>query len=50
MVITPSILLQETYKSLAETNNSLKLNHDKDGNLSILGTPIKSLGGDKIQV
>ena len=47
MVITPSILLQEIYKSLSEANNSLNLSHDKDGNLSILGTPIKSLGGDK---
>ena len=29
MAITPSILLQETYKSLADANNSLKLNQDK---------------------
>ena len=35
---------------MAEANNSLKLNHDKDGNFSILGTPMKSLSGDKIQV
>ena len=33
-----------------EAANSLKLNRDKDDNLSILDTPIKSLGGDKIQV
>ena len=50
MAITPSILLQETYKSLAEANNSLKLNHDENHNMSILGVPIRSVGGDKIQV
>ena len=50
MAITPSILLQETYKSLAEANNSLKLNQDKNHNMSILGVPIRSVGGDKIQV
>ena len=50
MAITPSILLQETYKSLAEANNSLKLNHDENRNMSILGVPIRSVGGDKIQV
>ena len=48
--IIPSILLQDTFKSLYETSNSLKLNKDNDDNLSILGTPIKSLGGDKILV
>ena len=46
MTITPSILLHETYKSLAQANNSLKLNQDKNHNLSILGVPIRSLGGD----
>ena len=50
MAITPSILLQETYKSLAEANNSLNLNQDKNHNMSILGVPIRSLGGDKLQV
>ena len=46
----PSILLKDTFKSLSEASNSLKLNKDKDGDMSILGTPIKSLGGDKILV
>ena len=50
IAITPSILLQETFNSLSETHNSLNLNQDKDGNMSILGVSIKSLGGDKIQV
>ena len=50
MAITPSILLQETYKSLAEANNSLKFNQDKKHNMSFLGIPIRSVGGDKIQV
>ena len=35
---------------MVEAHNSLKINHDKYGNLSILGTPTKSLGGNKIQV
>ena len=47
---TPSFLLQNTFKSLADTTGSLKLTRDKDGNMSILSTPIKSLGGDKVQV
>ena len=50
MVITPSILSQETYKSSAEANKSLKLNQDKNHNMSLLGVPIRSVGGDKIQV
>ena len=50
MAITPSSLLQETYKSLAEANNSLKLNQDKNHNVSILGVPIRSVVGDNIQV
>ena len=50
MAITPSILLQDTINSLSEAHNSLKLNQDKDGNMSILGVSVKSLGGDKIQV
>ena len=48
MAITPSILLQETFKSLAEANNSLKLHQDKNHNISILAVPIKAQGGDKI--
>ena len=48
--VTTSILLQDTFKSSTKTPSSLELNLDKDGNLSILGTPIKSLGGDKRQV
>ena len=48
MAITPSILLQETFKSLTEANNSLKLHQDKNPNISILGVPIKAQGGDKI--
>ena len=35
---------------MSETSNSLKLNKDEDDNYSILGIPIKSLGGDKILV
>ena len=50
MAITPSILLQETFKSLAEANNSSKLNQDKNHNMSIPGVPINAQGGDKIQV
>ena len=49
-IITPSILLKDTFKSLAETPSSLKLNHDINGNFSILGTNITPLGGDKVQV
>ena len=35
---------------MADTTGLLKLTQDKNGNMSILSTPIKSLGGDKIQV
>ena len=45
-----STLLKNTFKSLKETSSSLKLNDDEEGNLTILGTLIKSLGGDKILV
>ena len=48
--IIPSILSQDTFKSLAEAHNSLKINKDEDDNMKILGVPIKFLGGDKIQV
>ena len=47
---TLSFLLQETLKFLAKASNSLKLNQDKEGNMSILGVPVISIGGDKIQV
>ena len=49
-IITPSIPLQNTFESLTKTSSSLKLNQDKNGNFSILGTNITPLGGDKIQV
>ena len=48
--VTPSILLQNTFKSLTETPSSLKLNHDINGDFSILGTNITPLGEDKVQV
>ena len=35
---------------MAEANNSLKLHQDKNHNISTLGVPIRSVGGDKIQV
>ena len=47
--ITPSILLKDTIKTLSETPTSLKINKDNEDNLRILGVPLKSLGGDKIQ-
>ena len=50
IIITPSILLQNTFEPLTETASSIKLNQDKNGNFSILGTNITPLGGDKIQV
>ena len=50
MTITPSIFLQDTFKSLSEANKSLKLNQDKNHNTNILGVSIKPLGGDKMQV
>ena len=50
MIITASILLQNTYRSLAEANISLKFNQDKNHNMSILSVPLKYLGSDKIQV
>ena len=43
-------LLKDTFESLKEAPSSLKINNDEEGNLSILDTPIKSLGGDKILV
>ena len=35
---------------MSESSSSLKLNTGKNNNLSILGTPLKSLGGDRAQV
>ena len=48
--IPQSLLLQRTLKPLAQASNPLKLNQDKEGNMSSLGVPIRSLGGDKIRV
>ena len=48
--IIPSTLLKDTFDYLSETSNILKLNKDEDDNLSILGIPIKQLGGDKLLV
>ena len=48
--VMPSVLLKDTFKSLSNTPTSLKLSKDKDGDMSILGIPIKSLGGDRILV
>ena len=50
IVTTPSTLLKDTFESLSGTSTSLKLNKDKIDNLCILDTPIRSIGGDKIQV
>ena len=50
IVTIPSTLLKDTFESLSGTSTSLKLNKDKNDNLSILGKPIRSIGGDKIQV
>ena len=50
IVSIPSTLLKDTFESLSGTSTSLKLNKDKNDNLTILGKPIKSIGGDKIQV
>ena len=50
IVTIESNLLKDTFKYLSESSNSLKLNTDKNDNLSILDTPLKSLGGDRVQV
>ena len=42
-IVTPSILLRDTFNSLSEAHNSLKLNQDKDGNMSILGVSLSLL-------
>ena len=48
--IISSNLLKNTFESLKNTSNSLKLNKDEDDNYSILKPVIKPLGGDKILV
>ena len=48
--IISSKLLKNTFDSLENTSTSLKLNKDKNDNLSILKSVIKHLGGDKILV
>ena len=48
--IIPSKPLKNTFESLSDATNSLKLNKDKDDILKILCTSIHVLGGDKIQV
>ena len=48
--IISSNLLKNTFESLENTTNSLKLNKDKDDNFRILKSVIKPLGGDKILV
>ena len=46
-----SALLKDTFKSLTDNDsNALKMIKDEHGNLSILNTPVKSLGGDKILI
>ena len=45
-----SALLKDTFKFLSEESNALKLVKDEDDNLTILGIPIKSLGGDKVLI
>ena len=48
--ITPSVLLQDIFKSLSVSDSLLRLNKDKNGNMSIVKAPVKALGGDKIRV
>ena len=48
--IIPNILLQDTFESLKNTTNSLKLNKDENDNYRILKSDIRVLGGDKILV
>ena len=45
----PIVLMQDTIESLKDDNSSVKLNEDEDGNMTILNTPIKILGGDKVR-
>ena len=48
--IISSNLLKNTFESLENSTNSLKLNKDQNDNYSILKSVIKPLGGDKILV
>ena len=48
--IITSNLLKNTFESLENSSNSLKLNKDEDDNYTILKSVIKPLGGDKIIV
>ena len=48
--IISSNLIKNTFESLENTTNSLKLNKDEYNNYSILKSAIKPLGGDKILV
>ena len=48
--IIPSTLLKDTFESLKNTNTSLKLNKNEDGDYKILDTIIKPIGHDKILV
>ena len=45
-----SALLKDTFKSLREESNALKLVEDEDNNLTIRGIPIKSHGGNKVLI
>ena len=44
------MLLENTFKSLLEAPNSLKINQDNEGNLNILGLSLLFVGGDKTKV
>ena len=46
----PSNLLKNTIKSMENSSTSLRLNRDEDGNITILDTPLKLIGGDKVRV
>ena len=48
--IIASNLLKNTIEELENTSTSLKLNKDEDDNMTILGIPLKFIGGDRIQV
>ena len=48
--IIPSDQLKDTIESLKNTNTSLKLNQNEDGNYKILDTIIKPIGNNKILV
>ena len=48
--IVPSTLLKDTFESLENTNTSLKLNKNEDGDYKFLDTIIKPIGYDRILV